>query len=102
MEAESYLEEGGAAEDIRAYQPVYDRVGLIASSLCAVHCILMPWVIMVMPIIAGTILTNATAENIFVGVSLLDQNTTKNRIANGFSENPSLGHTTRVVWVWLT
>ena len=101
MEAQSYLEEGVVAEDIRAYQPFYDRVGMIASSLCAVHCILMPWVIMMMPIVAGTVLTNLTAENIFVGVSLLDQNPTRNRIPNGFSENPSLGHTTRVVWVWL-
>ena len=70
MEVQSYLEEGVVAEDIRAYQPFYDRVGMIASSLCAVHCILMPWVIMMMPIVAGTVLTNLTAENIFVGVSL--------------------------------
>ena len=70
METQGYIEEGVAAEEMRTYQPLYDKVGLVASSLCAVHCILMPWVIMVMPVIAGTILTNATAENVFVGVSL--------------------------------
>ncbi len=70
MKAQVYIEEGVASEVIDPYRPFYDRIGMAASSLCAVHCILMPWVIMVMPVIAGTILTNATAENVFVGVSM--------------------------------
>jgi len=54
-----------------AHRPLYDRIGLIASSLCAVHCILMPWLLMFLPILAGTIFTDAKFENVFVAVSIL-------------------------------
>ena len=70
MKALGYIEERMMPEAIGQYRLVFDRVGIVASSLCAVHCILMPWVIMAMPIVAGTVLTNPAAENIFVGVSV--------------------------------
>ncbi|MEE2714774.1 MAG: MerC domain-containing protein [Verrucomicrobiota bacterium] len=70
MKVQGYIEEGVASEVVGLYRPFYDRIGMVASSLCAVHCILMPWVIMVMPVVAGTVLTNVTAENVFVGVSI--------------------------------
>ena len=49
---------------------LYDRAGLFASSVCAVHCIVMPWLIMLLPVLAGTIFTSAKIENIFVGFSI--------------------------------
>ena len=50
--------------------PFFDRVGVCASTLCAVHCILMPWFIMLMPFLAGTVLVSSRFENIFVGISI--------------------------------
>ena len=49
---------------------LFDRVGVCASTLCAVHCILMPWFIMLMPVLAGTVLASSRFENIFVGISI--------------------------------
>jgi len=70
MRAEGIVDEGAVSGGGSLYQPLYDRIGVFASSLCAVHCILMPWVIMAMPIVAGTFFTNPAVENIFVGISI--------------------------------
>ena len=48
----------------------FDRAGFFASSICAVHCVIMPWLIMFLPVLAGTVFTSARTENIFVGVSI--------------------------------
>ena len=53
------------------YRALYDRIGLVASSLCAVHCILMPWLLLLLPILVGTIFTDARFENVFVAISIL-------------------------------
>ena len=50
--------------------PLFDRVGVCASTLCAVHCILMPWFIMLMPFLAGTVFASSRFESIFVGISI--------------------------------
>ena len=50
--------------------PLFDRVGVCASTLCAVHCILMPWFIMLMPFLAGSVFASSKFENIFVGISI--------------------------------
>ena len=47
-----------------------DRIGMIASTLCAIHCILMPWLLMIAPVLTGTIFTEAKLENVFVVFSI--------------------------------
>ena len=59
-----------AQANIDRESPLFDRVGVCASTLCAVHCILMPWFIMLMPFLAGTVLASSKFENIFVGISI--------------------------------
>ena len=54
-----------------AQRALYDRIGMMASSLCAIHCVLMPWLLMIAPILAGPILTDAKFENVFVALSIL-------------------------------
>ena len=50
---------------------LFDRIGMISSSLCAIHCILMPWLLMIAPVLTGTIFTDAKLENVFVAFSIL-------------------------------
>ena len=49
----------------------WDRMGFVASSLCAVHCLCLPWLLVAMPFLAGTILADREAERWFVGGSIL-------------------------------
>ena len=48
----------------------WDRLGFTASSLCAVHCISLPILIMAMPFIAGTWLVDRELEFWFAGISV--------------------------------
>ena len=68
MQAEQIIDPG---ESRKYHSVLYDRIGMIASSLCAVHCILMPWLLIFLPVLAGTIFTDAKFENIFVVASIL-------------------------------
>ncbi len=49
----------------------WDRLGMVASSLCAIHCICLPWLLVAMPFLAGTLVADPTAERIFVIGSVL-------------------------------
>ena len=66
MQAERLME----TSKVKHQAALFDRVGMMASSLCAVHCVLMPWLIMLLPTLAGTIFTSTKFENVFVGVSI--------------------------------
>jgi len=49
----------------------WDRLGVFASSLCAVHCLCLPWLLVAMPFLAGTILADREVELWFVVGSIL-------------------------------
>lgn len=49
----------------------WDRLGFFASSLCAVHCVCLPLLLLVMPFLAGTWLVDRELEQGFVAVSIL-------------------------------
>ncbi len=44
----------------------WDRLGLIASSLCAVHCLCLPWLLLAVPFLAGSLLADPGVERMFV------------------------------------
>ena len=48
-----------------------DRLGFCMSSLCAVHCISLPILIVIMPFLAGTWLVNRELEWVFAICSVL-------------------------------
>ena len=48
-----------------------DRVGFCMSSLCAVHCICLPILIVLMPFLAGSWLVNRELEMVFAICSVL-------------------------------
>jgi hypothetical protein len=50
---------------------LFDRFGAAASSLCAIHCLCLPWAFVAFPFVADSILANQTAERAFIGVSVL-------------------------------
>ena len=50
---------------------LFDRFGAAASSLCAIHCLCLPWALIAFPFVADSILANQTAERAFIGVSVL-------------------------------
>ena len=68
MQAEQAIDARTSNEGQRT---LFDRIGMISSSLCAIHCILMPWLLMIAPILTGTIFTDAKLENVFVAFSIL-------------------------------
>ena len=45
---------------------VFDKIGFLASSLCAVHCLCMPWLILLSPFIAQTWLADRNIEEYVV------------------------------------
>ena len=49
---------------------LWDRGGMFASSLCAVHCVCMPVLLLAMPFLAGTWLTDRDLERGFVYASI--------------------------------
>ncbi len=50
----------------RAPSLPWDRLGFVASSLCAVHCVCMPWLMLLMPFLAGSWLVDREIERGFV------------------------------------
>ena len=48
----------------------WDRLGFVASSLCAVHCVCMPWLLAAMPFLAGSVFASREAEHWFVAGSV--------------------------------
>jgi len=53
-----------------AHRILWDRVGFTASSICAVHCICLPLLIIAIPFLAGTWLVNRELEFWFAGASV--------------------------------
>lgn len=49
----------------------WDRLGFVASSLCAVHCVCMPWLLLIMPFLAGSWLADRELERGFVVASVV-------------------------------
>jgi hypothetical protein len=44
----------------------WDRFGFVASSLCAVHCICLPWLVLAMPFLSRSLVTDPFIERMFV------------------------------------
>ena len=55
----------------RRFATLVDRVGASASLLCAVHCILLPFVLALLPLIGLEFLAGHTFERIFVACAAL-------------------------------
>ena len=45
---------------------LWDRIGMTASLLCGIHCLCLPWLVVVMPLVSKTFLANPTFERIFM------------------------------------
>ena len=56
--------------EVPTHRLTWDRVGFMASSVCAVHCICLPILIIVMPFLAGTWLVDREFEFWFAGTSV--------------------------------
>ncbi|MGE3310061.1 MAG: MerC domain-containing protein [Limisphaerales bacterium] len=56
LRQEAGVDSSGQA--VRARAPRWDRLGFVASSACAVHCVCLPWLLMAMPFLAGTCLAD--------------------------------------------
>jgi hypothetical protein len=54
------------ARSPRRFATLVDRVGATASLLCAVHCVLLPFVLALLPLIGLEFLAGHTFERIFV------------------------------------
>jgi len=50
----------------RRFATLVDRVGATASMLCAVHCVLLPFVLALLPLIGLEFLAGPTFERVFV------------------------------------
>ena len=50
---------------------VLDRVGLVASFVCAVHCAAMPFVIALLPLVGLSVFADPRTEWAFVAISLV-------------------------------
>ncbi|HAV64740.1 MAG TPA: hypothetical protein DCY13_20530 [Verrucomicrobiales bacterium] len=61
-------ESGGRA--VRAPFLQWDRLGFFASSLCAVHCLCLPWLLLALPFLASTWLADREFERAFVLASV--------------------------------
>jgi hypothetical protein len=55
---------------LRTYNRL-DRAGMTASSLCAIHCLLMPLVVALLPIAGIRWLASEQAEWVMVGISVM-------------------------------
>jgi len=56
--------------DQKAFLP-WDRLGFVASSLCAVHCMCLPWLLLALPFLTGTWLADHEVERGFIIASVL-------------------------------
>ena len=48
------------------FHDLWDRIGMTASLLCGIHCLCLPWLVVVMPLVSKTFLANPTFERIFM------------------------------------
>jgi hypothetical protein len=48
-----------------------DKIGVIASTICAIHCTVMPFMLIVFPILSLSLFVSETFEWVFLSASLL-------------------------------
>lgn len=48
-----------------------DTAGMAASWLCAIHCLALPFVVSILPLIGLGFLLSETTERVFIGISIL-------------------------------
>lgn len=48
-----------------------DKTGMAASWLCAIHCLVLPFAVSILPLIGLSFLLSETAERAFIGISIL-------------------------------
>ncbi|MBP6410607.1 MAG: MerC domain-containing protein [Pseudarcicella sp.] len=48
-----------------------EKIGFILSILCAVHCLVMPFLIVMLPLLGKTFIADHENELVFVGLSML-------------------------------
>ena len=53
------------------YRPGIDKIGALLSFTCAVHCLALPFLILVLPWIATAFLADRRVEFLFIGCSML-------------------------------
>lgn len=51
---------------IHIHKPVADRVGILASAICIVHCLLLPLLVPLLPLLAGVAETESVHEGLLV------------------------------------
>ncbi|WP_316848333.1 MerC domain-containing protein [Pedobacter psychrodurus] len=56
---------------LRSYKINLDRIGITASTLCAIHCAALPFLITVLPMWGMGFLANEMVEIAMIGVSLI-------------------------------
>lgn len=55
---------------IHLHKPVADRVGIIASAVCLVHCLLLPLLVPLLPLLAGVAETESVHEGLLAFLAL--------------------------------
>ena len=45
---------------------VWDRFGVVASSVCALHCLCLPWLVIALPFLSRTLIADPFFERVFV------------------------------------
>lgn len=48
-----------------------DKTGMAASWLCAIHCLVLPFAVSILPLIGLSFLLSETTERAFIGISIL-------------------------------
>jgi len=66
-----YNEQLEMAETKPQYRSIWDKIGISASLICAVHCILLPIFFSALPFFGIEILENPAIEMITIGISLM-------------------------------
>lgn len=62
--------EGKPRGAIHVHRPVADRVGIFASVLCLIHCLLLPVLVPLLPLVAGVAGTESVHEGLLVLLTL--------------------------------
>lgn len=66
-----YLQTKFILMKLRSYKINLDRIGITASTLCAIHCAALPFLITVLPMWGMGFLANEMVEIAMIGVSLI-------------------------------
>ena len=55
---------------IHIHKPAIDRIGIVASAVCLVHCLLLPLLVPLLPLLAGVAGAEAVHEGLLVFLTL--------------------------------